>query len=109
MDSEFTRVRGAWNAKSNMEKLKEVETRITGAVQDLTFCKVTQGIVNQVSRTPAKAMLPQSLSGMQGVGWRPRSVAVALVGEMCKCFRKGPTPLLEPIENPTLCLSQRHT
>ena len=47
----------AWNAKSDMENLAAVETRINGAIQDLT-------LANQVSRTLAKTMLHQTLFGM---------------------------------------------
>jgi len=38
---------GAWNAKSNMQQLEEVGTRIDRAVQDLTLSEVRRGFVHQ--------------------------------------------------------------
>ena len=109
---ESTRVKGAWNAKSNMEALTEVQTKIDRAVQDLTLTKVGEGFAQQVSRTLAKAMLSQTLPGIMvpRCRLRPGSVSSIPVGhDALVCSRKGPTHSLELIWNHTVCLGQRHT
>ncbi|KAJ1485395.1 hypothetical protein T484DRAFT_1793585 [Baffinella frigidus] len=42
--------KGTWNAKSNMEQLRNMATRLDSAVGDLTFSAVRHGFEQQVSR-----------------------------------------------------------